>query len=325
VQAFRRGREESGAAMSFGFAQFGDPEAAWKASTCLTGLKLCGQEIKVLVEEGAEVIIGRWRKSQKAALKVNTEEELAWELERKSVSCRSQIDAKIEEIYGASSTSGGGGAATFAAQRKQELRDREQARIDRCLKRKAWRVAEYDKEKERVESAEKRMRRSERDKDDADRIKEGTEAKPKEEEDKLAKIEDATSMQATMARFADSTQLCEMVDRVQSEPRDSLFKMDMDVNFLRNEKVFEKKLRPWLERKVELFMGGPQSDLVEYILRRVNGASDPETLISDLMRFLDDSSEGLVERMWRMLAFELMRGGLVMQKPHKKEPKRFSN
>lgn len=318
VQAWRRGRDASGAPLSFGFALFSDPEAAWKASTCLTKLTLCGQDVKVLVEEGAETSIQKWRSLQQAALKVVSEEELTWELERKSVACRAQIEAKVEEIYGAAATSEGG-AGAFTAQRKQELREREKARIERAQKRKAWREAEYEKERDRVESAEKRLRRMERDKDDADRVKEGTEVKAKEEsENKLAKTEDGIQDAATPTRFADNRQLCEMVDRVQAETRDGLFKLELDVMFLRGEKVLERKLRPWLERKIELFMGGPQSDLVEYVLRRVNAASHPEALISDLTRFLDDSADSLIERMWRMLAFELMRGGLVLQHPLKK-------
>jgi len=316
LQAFRRGRDDKGVPLSFGFAQFGEPEAAWKASTCLTGLKLCGQELKVLLEEAAENLIAKWRSSQQVALKVSNEEELSWELERKSVSCRSQIDAKVAEIYGGTDESGG----AYIAQRKQELREREKSRLERAQKRKSWREAEFDKERSRIESAEKRLRRSERDRDDGDRVKEEGEIK-KEDPDMKPKIEgdSKASIEALVTKLADDQQLWKMVDRVQAEPRDDLFKMPMDVSFLRNERVFEDKLRPWLEKRVELCMGGQQSDMVEYIIRRVNSATHPEALMSDLMRYLDDHAEPMVERMWRMLAFELMRGGHVLQEPLKWE------
>merc|ERR1712190_622794 len=88
VQAWRRARGSNGELLSFGFAQFGDPEAAWKVSTCLSKKVLCGQEVKVLIEEQAESLIQAWRSSQQAALKVNSDEELEWELERKTrLSC----------------------------------------------------------------------------------------------------------------------------------------------------------------------------------------------------------------------------------------------
>jgi len=312
--ALRRGRDQLGEPMSFAFAQLGDPESAWKAMTCLTGLKLEGQELKVLAEESAEVMIQNWRASQQLALKVGSEEELAWELERQSVSCKAQIDSVVEEIYGATATDDKSGNVAFVAQRNQELRDRERARVERGLKRKAWREAEVAKLLERVESTEKKLRCAEREKDDADRIREGHETQSKDDQGKsgLGKHDGSVAI-----RLADNQQLCDMVDRVQAEPRDVLFKLELDLNFLRQEKILERKLRPWLERKVELCMGGAQSDLVEYILRRINAASQPDMLISDLMRFLDDSSEILVERMWRMLAFELHRAGHALQGPSK--------
>jgi len=313
VQAFRRGRDADGKPLSFGFAQFGDPEAAWKASTCLSKRVLCGQEIKVLVEERAESLIQQWRRSQQAALRVSTDEELDWELERKAVSCKASIDAKVEEIFGPPEDGPSGGAVV---QRQQELREREKQRMTRLKKRKAWRMEEFSREVERIEAVEKRLRKEEVQKDDSDRGQEETELKEKKqsEDDENLKISRPEDMATPGSRIkaadkADNRKLVDMVDIVQSEPRDDLFRMELNTAYLRNEKILESKLRPWLERKVDLCMGGPQSDLVEYILRRVNASSLPDSLISELTRYLDDTAEPMVERMWRMLAFELMRGG----------------
>merc|ERR1712039_158928 len=175
-------------------------------------------------------------------------------------------------------------------------------------------------ELERVESLEKRLRREEKEKDGVDRTKESKEEGKKEEdtsEMKTAKKEQYDDENGTLesvgggalAMVSDNRVLCDLVDRVQAESRDSLFQFDLDLSYLRNEKIFEKKLRPWLERKMDLFMGGPQSDLVEYVLRRINSSISADALISDLSRYIDDHAEGLVERMWRMLVFELVRSG----------------
>ena len=57
VQAWRRGRGVNSEPLSFGFVQFGDPEAAWKASVCLSNkISICGREIKILVEEQAHLV-----------------------------------------------------------------------------------------------------------------------------------------------------------------------------------------------------------------------------------------------------------------------------
>lgn len=307
VHAWRRARDTGGQALSFGFAQFGDPEAAWRASACLTKRMLCGQELKVLLEERSEVLISKWRDSQMAALKVNTQEELEWELERKSVSCKVLIDAKVEELYGPQEGSAGQATAEAKAQRHKELRDREQARVERTRKRKEWRHSEFATLLDAIEEKNKRLRAVEQEKDAADRRKE--EADKKEQEQELAdqnlssgpRVEHAAPLSLT-----DNRQLVEVVDRVQAEARDELFKVPIDIDYLRAEKIFETKLRPWLERKVDFYMGGPQSDLVEYVLRRVNASTAPDSLVSDLSRYLDDNAELLVERMWRMLVFELL-------------------
>merc|ERR1711971_322469 len=96
-------------------------------------------------------------------------------------------------------------------------------------------------------------------------------------------------------------------------------RLELDIPFLRNEKILEKKLRPWLDHKVDLFMGGAQSDLVEYILRKVNSNIQAEALISDLSRYLEDHADAVVERMWRMLVFELMRSGQMKSLRGKKD------
>lgn len=310
VCGWRRGRDASGAPLSFGFAQLGSAEAAWKASNCLSGRKLCGQELKVLVEESAEKLINLWRQSQQAALRLASPEEFEFELERIAVSCKAQIDAKVEEIYGPEACDGTAGAAT--AQMRKELRQREAKRVERTRKRKAWRESEFDKELANVESEEKRLRAAEKEADAADRTKEEGEQKEKSEQElAVAKMEEAGIAPSAAMLHPEGRKLVELVNRVQAEPREDLFRMEIDFALLRNEKILENKMRPWLEKKIDLFMGGPQSDLVEYILRRVNGNSTPEAIISDLSRYLDDNTDVLVERMWRMLGFELLCHGVA--------------
>lgn len=325
VQAFRRGKDSAGQPMSFGVAQFGDPEAAWKASSCLNKRRVAGQEVKILLEENTENLINRWKQSQKAVLRVNTDEEMEWELERKAVSCKALIDAKLEELYGAAEGSDNAGGAVM--QRRQELRQREKVRVERVKKRKAWREAEFMRELQRVESSEKSLRDAERRKDVVDREREEKEAKDKQaREVRLEKLDvDGGATNVNVSQLADNHALMELVDKVQNEHRESLFTVRIDPTYLRNERLLERKLRPWLERKIDLFMGGQTSDLVEHIIRRVNGASQPDPLIAELERFLDDHAEPLVERLWRMLTLELTQDGLVLpsvaKKAKKEEPK----
>ncbi|CAK9015932.1 unnamed protein product [Durusdinium trenchii] len=301
LQAFRRAQDAEGKPMSFGVAQFADPESAWKAVTCLSKQRIGGQEIKVLLEENTEHFILKWKTSQKAVFRVSSDEDLEWELERKAVSCKALVDGKLEELFGAEGT----GAAQ---QRRQELRAREDKRVERARKRKAWREAEYSEELERVEVSELGLREAERKRDEEDREKEEQELQEKQrKEQKLEKLEAQHGVvrSADVAQLAENRALMELVHKVQEEPREELFTMKLDTAYLRNERILERKLRPWLERKIDLHMGGQASDLVELIIRRVNGAAQPDPLIAELERFLDEFAEPLVERLWRMLALEL--------------------
>ncbi|CAJ1393846.1 unnamed protein product [Effrenium voratum] len=316
VQAFRRATDAEGKAMSFGVAQFADPESAWKAATCLSKRRVGGQDIKVLMEENTEAFILKWKASQKAVFRVSTDDELEWELERKAVSCKAMLDAKLEELFGSADTSS-------AKQRRRELREREEKRVERSKKRKAWREAEFLQELERVEASERLLREAERKRDDADREKEDQELQEKQRKEmKLGKVEGEHGVRTlNVTQLVDNRALMEMVHKVQEEPREELFTMKIDTAYLRNERIMERKLRPWLERKTDLYMGGQTSDLVELIIRRVNGAVQPDPLIAELERFLDEYAEPLVERLWRMLALELMQSGMMLPSVVKRQKK----
>ncbi|CAE7674236.1 RBM25, partial [Symbiodinium pilosum] len=166
---------------------------------------------QVLLEENTEQVILRWKTSQKSVYRVNSDEELEWELERTAVSCKALLDSKIEELYGASDVSGGA-----AAQRRKELREREQKRVDRARKRKMWREAEFARELDRLQSSEKRLREEERLRDDVDREKQEQEAQEKQRKElKLEKLEADDGLVRTLnvAQLADNRALMQMVEK----------------------------------------------------------------------------------------------------------------
>jgi len=314
VQIFRRGRGPSGQPLSFGIVQYGDPEAAWKASVCINKLSICGQEVKVLVEEQAELAIKQWRERQKSILKLHSDDELEFELERKTVSCKVFLDAKFEELYGSAPVIEDGGQASHSsAERRKELQEREVARVSKAQKRKAWREAEYATAVELVRAEEKRRRLDEGDVEDLKDVKEEDEADKTALDLKLDGVEE--SQMASPFAVIDTHEITRMVDRVQAEPYEKLFALSLDVSFLREEKILETKLRPWLDRKVDLYMGGKQSDLVEHTLRRISTSTPADAITSELARYMEDNADPLVERMWRMLVFELVRAGRLELEP----------
>jgi len=242
-------------------------------------------------------------------LKLATEEEVEWELERKSVACKALVEMTLEEIYGpAPGTDGPIGTAI--ATRLQQFADRDAARVERYHKRKIWRQSEWDRELNHIESEEKRLRTEEIETDRKDKEKQDAETRERETHAaKLAKRAELALTRGGPGGVNDAKPLVDLVDMVQAVPRNELFKMPIDSVFLRKEKILENKLRPWLEVKVDHHLGGAQNDLVEYVLRRVNAMLSADALIQDLERFMEDQAGPLVERMWRMLILELTRGG----------------
>lgn len=78
--------------------------------------------------------------------------------------------------------------------------------------------------------------------------------------------------------------------------------------------IFEKKLRPWVRKKVIEFMGTEEEllqEVIDYILKRVSDRPDPKELLEELTRFLDEEAEGFLTQIWRLLIFEQ----LNLQKP----------
>jgi len=319
VQIFRRGRGPSGQDLSFGIVQYGDPEAAWKASVCINKLAICGQEVKVLVEEHAELLIKQWRERQKALLKLHSDEELEFELERKTVSCKVLLDAKFEELYGSIPAPEGGGVHS-SAERRKELKEREAARVAKAQKRKKWREEEYAKELEVVQ-AEAQKRKKWREEEELE-VVQAEEKRRRLIEGDVDEHELKDEFDAGFPQVIDMHEVTRMVDRVQAETFEKLFALSLDMGFLREDGVLERKLRPWLERKIDLHMGGPQSDLVEHVLRRVNDATPPDTITTELARYIEDSADPVVERMWRMMVFELVRAGRLELDPPPREERR---
>ena len=74
--------------------------------------------------------------------------------------------------------------------------------------------------------------------------------------------------------------------------------------------MIEKKLRPWVRKKVMELMGTEEAllaEVIEYILNRVNEKPQPKELLDELSRFLDEEAEGFLKHLWCILVFEQLK------------------
>lgn len=67
----------------------------------------------------------------------------------------------------------------------------------------------------------------------------------------------------------------------------------------------EKRIRPWINKKIIEYIGEPEPTLVEFICGKVIRGADPASLLSDVAMVLDEEAEVFVVKMWRLLIYEV--------------------
>jgi len=85
------------------------------------------------------------------------------------------------------------------------------------------------------------------------------------------------------------------------------FAFDIDWDAVHGNNIIEKKLRPWVKKKVTEFLGNEEQGMIEFILKKVTAHTKPDTILAELEGFLDEEAENFTLKMWRMLIFEVLR------------------
>lgn len=85
------------------------------------------------------------------------------------------------------------------------------------------------------------------------------------------------------------------------------FAFEIDWDVVHQSGIIEKKLRPWVRKKVTEFLGAEEQGMIEFIMRKVNSHTAPATILAELEGFIDEEAENFTLKMWRMLIFEVLR------------------
>lgn len=99
----------------------------------------------------------------------------------------------------------------------------------------------------------------------------------------------------------------------------------MDWNEIDNV-LMEKKIRPWINKKIIEYIGEPEPTLVDFICSKVLAGSTPQGILDDVQmviffistfsisglisfpsitKVLDEEAEVFVVKMWRLLIYEV--------------------
>ncbi|CAK0845935.1 unnamed protein product [Prorocentrum cordatum] len=82
----------------------------------------------------------------------------------------------------------------------------------------------------------------------------------------------------------------EMRRLIQQVPTDKAkaFAYSIDWSSVVEHNIIEKKLRPWVKKKVNEYLGAEEQGMVEFIMRKVGARADPNSILAELEGFLDE-------------------------------------
>lgn len=118
-----------------------------------------------------------------------------------------------------------------------------------------------------------------------------------------------------------------IIDKIPTAKSD-LFNYKLDWNEIDNG-LIEKKIRPWINKKIIEYIGEPEPTLVDFICSKVLAGSTPQGILDDVqmviirkdylyvnqifmiififlsLQVLDEEAEVFVVKMWRLLIYEV--------------------
>jgi RNA-binding protein 25 len=83
-----------------------------------------------------------------------------------------------------------------------------------------------------------------------------------------------------------------------------LFEYSIDWDLVDNQ-LMEKRIRPWINKKIAEYIGEPKPSLTDFICSKVLAGSAPKAILDDVQMVLDDEAEVFVVKMWRLLIYEI--------------------
>lgn len=94
-----------------------------------------------------------------------------------------------------------------------------------------------------------------------------------------------------------------LIEKIPTE-KQALFDYSLDWSAVDNT-LMEKRIRPWINKKIIEYIGEPEPTLVDFICSKVLAGSAPQGILDDVQMVLDEEAEVFVVKMWRLLIYEI--------------------
>ncbi|KHJ45289.1 putative tRNA intron endonuclease [Trichuris suis] len=69
--------------------------------------------------------------------------------------------------------------------------------------------------------------------------------------------------------------------------------------------VIEKRIRPWVGKKIVEYIGEEEVSLVDFICQKVKQKAKPQEILDDISMVLDEEATVFVVKLWRLLIYEI--------------------
>ncbi|XP_033210476.1 RNA-binding protein 25 isoform X2 [Belonocnema kinseyi] len=126
----------------------------------------------------------------------------------------------------------------------------------------------------------------------------GEDKKKKEEANAKAGKEENSKSQEEKRKHIKS-----LIDKIPTD-KNALFGYQLDWAIIDNT-LMEKRIRPWINKKIIEYIGEPEPTLVDFICSKVMAGSSPQGILDDVQMVLDEEAEVFVVKMWRLLIYEV--------------------
>jgi len=94
-----------------------------------------------------------------------------------------------------------------------------------------------------------------------------------------------------------------LIEKIPTDKSD-LFEFVIDWDAVDNQ-LMERRIRPWINKKIIEYIGEPEPTLVDFICSKVMAGSAPQGILDDVQMVLDEEAEVFVVKMWRLLIYEI--------------------
>ena len=94
-----------------------------------------------------------------------------------------------------------------------------------------------------------------------------------------------------------------LIEKIPTE-RAALFQYPIEWDLV-DTSLMEKRIKPWVNKKISEYIGEPEPTLVEFICSKVLAGSPPDSVLEDVRMVLDEEADTFVVKMWRLLIYEI--------------------